>query len=91
MDTERIEGRYVNYCKVGHNEEVFVIDYYQFFPGDDNDACDHHLRNSPKVRIIISPSDTNQLLLQLQSAIEEYDNLKNRKLMQGNPKKNERQ
>ena len=79
MHQEKLEGKYVNYFKVGHNEDVFVIDYYQLFPDNDDDGSDLHLLNSSKLRIIISPSDANQLLEQLRCAIEEHDQLKNKK------------
>jgi hypothetical protein len=84
LNQEKLEGKYANYFKVGHNEDVFVIDYYQLFPDNDDDETKPKLLNSPNYRIILSPSDANQLLAHLKSAIDEYEQLKNKKAMQRN-------
>lgn len=76
MNSNKLEGKYANYFMVGNNEDVFVIDYYQFFPEGNDEEFDAHLQNSPKFRIIISPSDAIQLMLQLKSAIEGYNQKK---------------
>jgi uncharacterized protein DUF3467 len=77
-----LEGKYANYFRVGHTEDVFVFDYYQIFPENDDDESNIRLFNNPKFRIIISPSDSRQLLKQLRTAIEKYeaDKKKSKKL-----------
>lgn len=70
---ESPEGRYVNYFKVGHNADVFVIDYYQFLPDDDEAEADAQVEKSPKCRLISSPSDAKQLMLHLKSSIKNYE------------------
>jgi len=87
---DNLEGKYANYFKIGHNEDVFVLDYYQLFPDDDCEDSTLPLQDSPKVRIIISPSDANQLLAHLKSAIDEYEHSKKNKA-QRKPEKNKHQ
>ena len=80
---ETLEGRYVNYFKVGYNADVFVIDYFQYFPEadeGDHDASgsgDPHGRpgRTPSLRLITSPADARQLLLHLESSIKMYERL----------------
>lgn len=67
------EGHYVNYFKVGHNTDVFVIDYYQFFPGDNQAALPTDSSVSPRYRLIASPADAKLLLRRLESSIELYE------------------
>lgn len=68
-----LEGKYVNHFRVGHTEDVFVFDYYQIFPENDDDEKNLRLFNNPKLRVILSPPDARQLLKQLKSAIEKYE------------------
>lgn len=68
-----LEGKYVNHFRVGHTEDVFVFDYYQIFPENDDDEENLRLFNNPKLRVILSPPDARQLLKQLKSAIEKYE------------------
>jgi hypothetical protein len=77
-EIKTLEGKYVNYFNVGHNEDVFVFDYYQIFPENDDNESNIRLFNNPKFRIIISPSDAKQLLKQLRIAIEKYEADKNK-------------
>jgi hypothetical protein len=67
------EGRYSNYFKIGHNADVFVIDYFQIFPEDHEDESDIEKRLIPKARIITSPSDAIQLMNQLKSSIKAFE------------------
>ncbi len=67
------EGKYVNYFRIGYTDNVFVLDYYQIFPENDDDESNPRLYDNPKDRIIISPSDAKQLLRQLTAAIETYE------------------
>ena len=63
--TEKLEGRYANYFKVGYNEFEFVIDFGQFYH-DDEDMRMHN-------RIITSPAYMKALLEILGKSIEEYE------------------
>jgi hypothetical protein len=86
-DTNRLvdpEGRYVNYFKLSYNSDVFVIDYYQFFPeGKDSQK---HLHHSPKLRLITTPTDAKQLLHHLKSAINKYEEVHGNIQMEKNKK-----
>ena len=73
---DTFDGKYVNYFKIGHNDDVFVFDYYQIFPESDDDESHLKLLKSPKCRIILSPSDVKQLLLHIETAIKEYESVK---------------
>ena len=53
-DSGRVEGRYANYFKVGHNAFEFVIDFGQFYPK--NGEAQFH------TRIITSPNLAKALL-----------------------------
>ncbi len=63
--TEKLEGRYANYFKVGYNEFEFVIDFGQFYH-DDEDTRMH-------TRIITSPAYMKALLETLRKSIEECE------------------
>lgn len=79
LHKEKIEGKYVNFFKVGYNADVFVIDYYQIFPEDNETEASNQqktaqqFRNDPKCRIITSPSDAKNLMEQLKLSIIEYE------------------
>ena len=64
--TEKLEGRYANYFKVGYNEFEFVIDFGQFYHDDEEDMRMH-------TRIITSPAYMKALLEILGKSIEEYE------------------
>ena len=64
-DLGRIEGRYANYFKVGHNAVEFVLDFGQFFP--DNEQPYLHSR------IVTSPVYARALLQTLRSAVAQYE------------------
>ncbi|MGA1839220.1 MAG: DUF3467 domain-containing protein [bacterium] len=60
-----IEGRYANYFKIGQNAFEFVLEFIQFFPGNDEE----HLHT----RIITSPIYAKTLAKMLQKSIEQYE------------------
>ncbi len=64
-DLGRIEGRYANYFKVGHNAVEFILDFGQFFP--ENDQPYLHSR------IVTSPVYARALLETLRSAVARYE------------------
>ena len=64
-DSRKLEGRYSNYFKVGHNAFEFVVDFGQFYP-ENGDAQFH-------TRIITSPIYVKSLLETLQQSIERYE------------------
>jgi len=73
MPSSKLDGLYSNFFKVGHNEDVFVFDYYQIFPENDGEESIIRLLNNPKFRIIIGPPDAKQLMKELSTAIEKYE------------------
>ena len=65
QDAGKLEGRYANYFKVGHNAFEFVIDFSQFYPeSEEAELC---------VRIITPPIYAKTLLETLRGAIEHYE------------------
>lgn len=61
----RLEGRYANYFKVGHNAFEFVLDFGQLFP--ESTGSQLH------TRIITSPIYAKTLLETLRESIEQYE------------------
>lgn len=59
QDAGKLEGRYANYFKVGHNAFEFVLDFGQFYPGSEKaelctriitpDLCENTVRNPARV------------------------------------------
>jgi len=70
---DMVEGRYVNYFKIGYNADVFVIDHFQYFSDNLNFSKSQLLPADLKLRLIASPSDARHLLHNLQTAINEYE------------------
>lgn len=65
QDTRKLEGRYANYFKIGHNAFEFVLDAGQFYPeSEEAELC---------ARIITPPIYAKTLLKTLQGAIEHYE------------------
>jgi hypothetical protein len=64
-DGEKLEGRYANYFKVGHNAFEFVFDFGQYYPGSE--------KANLYTRIVTSPVHAKELLKVLQISIEEYE------------------
>ena len=65
QDACRLEGRYANYFKVGHNAFEFVFDFSQLYH-DSKEAKVH-------TRIITSPAHAKALLKILRESIEEFE------------------
>jgi hypothetical protein len=65
LESKKIEGKYANYFKVGHNAFEFVIDFGQYYPETDQaELC---------TRIITSPAYAKSLLKTLQDSIALYE------------------
>jgi hypothetical protein len=64
-DSEKLEGRYANYFKVGHNAFEFVLDAGQFYP--QGGEVQLH------TRIITSPAYAKVWLETLHDSIERYE------------------
>ena len=64
-ENKKLEGRYANYFKVGHNAFEFVIDFGQYYPESDQAEL--------YTRIITSPAYAKSLLKTLRESIERYE------------------
>lgn len=65
QDAGKLEGRYANYFKIGHNPFEFVLDFGQFYPESEKvELC---------TRIVTSPVYAKALLETLKESIEEYE------------------
>ena len=64
-DSRKLEGRYSNYFKVGHNAFEFVVDFGQFY----SESKEAHIHT----RIITNPVYVKSLLETLQQSIERYE------------------
>ncbi len=62
---DKLEGRYANYFKVGHNAFEFLLDFGQYYQGAD--------RGHLHTRIITNPSYAKALLETLHEAISQYE------------------
>ena len=60
-----LEGRYSNYFKVGHNAFEFVLDFGQFYSGNEDPQL--------HTRIITSPIYVKHLLETLRESVEQYE------------------
>lgn len=65
QDAEKIEGRYANHFKVGHNAFEFVLDFGQLYPESEEAQL--------LTRIITSPIYAKALLETLRKSIERYE------------------
>ena len=65
LDSGKLEGRYANYFKVGHNAFEFVLDFGQLYP-ENGDAQLH-------TRIVTSPAYVRSLLETLRESVEQYE------------------
>jgi hypothetical protein len=64
-DSGKLEGRYANYFKVGHNAFEFLIDFGQFYPGSkEAELC---------TRIITNPIYAKTFADVLRESIERYE------------------
>jgi hypothetical protein len=64
---KKIEGRYANYFKVGHNAFEFVLDFGQYYPETEEAEL--------YTRIITSPVYAKEFFKTLKLSIEEYEKL----------------
>jgi hypothetical protein len=62
---KKIEGRYANYFKVGHNAFEFVIDFGQHYAESEEAEL--------YIRIITSPLYAKELLQTLKESIERFE------------------
>jgi len=61
----KLEGRYANYFKVGHNALEFVLDFGQFYPGSEKaELC---------TRIVTNPVYAKAFLETLKESIKQYE------------------
>jgi hypothetical protein len=65
LKSRKLEGRYSNYFKVGHNAFEFVVDFGQFY----SESKEAHIHT----RIITSPVYIKSLLETLRECIEGYE------------------
>lgn len=68
-----VEGKYANYFKIGHNADVFVIDYFQYFPVENVRDPGSKLNKISGNRIITAPADAKQLFEDLKIALAEFE------------------
>ncbi len=61
----KLEGRYANYFKVGHNAFEFVLDFGQYYPETEEAEL--------YTRVITSPSYAKTLLEMLQDSIWQHE------------------
>jgi len=65
LGDKKLEGRYANYFKVGHNALEFIIDFGQHYTGTEE--------AEPYTRIVTSPCYAKYLLETLRISIEQYE------------------
>jgi hypothetical protein len=64
-ESQKLEGRYANYFKIGHNAFEFVIDFGQSYSGnDETELC---------ARIVTCPVYAKAFLKALQDSIETFE------------------
>ena len=60
----KLEAKYANYFKVGHNAFEFILDFGQYSPeNEEPEVC---------TRVIISPGCVKELFIILGESIEQY-------------------
>jgi hypothetical protein len=64
--SKKLEGKYANYFKVGHNAFEFVLEFGQYYPEIEEAEL--------YTRIITSPRYAKELLTTLQESIEHHEN-----------------
>lgn len=63
--SQKLEGRYANYFKIGYNAFEFVIDFGQFYSeNDETELC---------TRIVTGPVYAKSFLKALQDSIESFE------------------
>ena len=63
--TGKLEGRYANHFKVGHNVFEFVLDFGQSYPESEEAQL--------RTRIITSPNCAKALLQTLRESLDQYE------------------
>ena len=63
--SRKLEGRYANYFKVGHNAVEFIIDFGQYYPGSQEAEL--------YTRIVTNPVYAKALLEILKDSITRYE------------------
>jgi hypothetical protein len=63
--SDKLEGRYANYFRVGHNAFEFILDFGQCYPETEEAEL--------YTRIITSPVYANTFLKTLKDAIQQYE------------------
>ncbi len=59
------QGRYANQMMVRHTPEEFILDFFNFFPGDN--------RANVTARIIMAPGHVKRMLAALQENLKKYE------------------
>lgn len=62
---KKIEGRYANYFKVGHNAFEFILDFGQYYSESEEAELN--------ARIVTSPHYAKSLLETLRESVESYE------------------
>jgi hypothetical protein len=61
------QGRYANQMMVRHTPEEFVLDFFNFFPGDS--------QASIVARVVMAPGHLKRMINALQENLKRYENL----------------
>ena len=64
-DGDRLEGRFANYFKVGHNAFELLLDFGQFYPEGE--------REQLHTRIVTTPTYAKALMCVLRDSIAQYE------------------
>jgi len=67
FDDKKLEGKYANYFKVGHNAFEFIIDFGQYLP-----EAEQTMLN---VRIVTAPTYAKVLFKILKDSINQYEKI----------------
>ena len=62
---KKVEGRYANYFKVGHNAFEFILDFGQYY--SENEEAELN------TRIVTSPAFAKALFETIRESIEQYE------------------
>jgi hypothetical protein len=65
LGDKKLEGRYANYFKVGHNALEFIIDFGQHYSGTEEAEL--------YTRIVTSPCYAKFLLETLKASVDQYE------------------
>ena len=62
---KKLEGKYANYLKVGHNAVEFILDFGQYYPGSEEAEL--------YTRIITNPAYAKDFFNTLKKSIKQYE------------------